>query len=272
MSDVKAALEAQDLYALASHGSHGASALAHAQEILNVIVSLVYDGLCQWLTAVVNTWLMELAASCSSSAAPLLAPFPCPSSISEGDMLVVTTPPPSASIALASAATVTVTPTSSLAMLHANIMNERIRSVFIEAFARSLGMDGSVMAVSAALAAIDAPSVASAPSSSPLSLLACIEQETLTMASITPQARVASLASNLLAVASSSPSLVLSNGNTSVIVKHYMGDVSYSLDDIISANRMTLAASTQALIAKSSNSIVASCVDAALRQVRPSAR
>jgi hypothetical protein len=252
------------LYAQVSHGPHGANALAHAQEILNAIISLVYDGICQWLTAAVNARLTELLASSSSSSGAQTS-FTSLSSISEGDLLLVSTPPPSSSLAFSSAAAATIAPTSSLALLHTNVMNERIRSIFIEAFARSLGMDGSAMAVSAALAAIDAPAATSAPN---MSLLACIEQDTLTMASIAPQARVASLANKVAAATSSSQSLVLSNGNNSVIIKHYMGDASYSLADIIASNRMTLAASTQALFAKSSNNIVASCIDAALSQVR----
>ncbi len=271
VGDVRAALEAKDVYAQVSHGTHGASALAHAQGILNTIVSLVYDGLCQWLTAAVNAWLVQLIVNCSSSTASPQASFTSLSSINEGDLLFVSTPPPSSSLALASAASVSIAPASSLAQFHANVMNERTRSIFIEAFARCLGLDGSAMAVSTALAAIDAPAAAPAPGSPALSLLACIEQETLTMASVVPQARVASLASKVAAAAASSPSLVLSNGNTSIIVKHYMGDVAYSLADIIASNRMTLAASTQALVAKSSNSIVASCIDAALSQVQPSA-
>jgi hypothetical protein len=159
-------------------------------------------------------------------------------------------------------------------MLHTNVMNERVRGIFIELFARSLGMDGSVMAVSAALALIDAPPITSAstaqlPSSfPPISLLALIEQETLAITTATPQALVASLASKATAAASaaSSLSLLATSNNTAIVVKHYIGDVTYTLADIIESNRMTLSASTQTLVASSSNPIVRSCLDAVLSQ------
>ena len=161
-----------------------------------------------------------------------------------------------------------------MAMLHANIMNERVRSIFIESFARCLGMDGSVMAVSGALALIDASPVFSsaATAASPLpptSLLELIEQETLSITTAAPQARVASLAAKVAAAASaqSSQSLFTTSNNTCIIVKHYIGDVTYSLADIIECNRMTLSASTQALVAASSNSIIRSSLEAVLSQV-----
>jgi hypothetical protein len=281
VSDVKGALEAKDAHAQVSHGTHGASALAHAQAVLNAIISLVYDGLCQWLTAAANAWLAVVAASSGparSSSCQQLSPqpsFTSLTSITEGDLLIVNTPPPSPSLPSASqssqsSAAAPVAPSSSLALLHVNVTNERIRSIFIDAFARSLGMDGSVMAISAALAAIDPPSMApasAAASATALSLIACIEQESLTMTTAALSARIASLASKVAAAASSTPSLVLANGNTSIIIKHYLGDVSYSLADIIDSNCMTLSASTQALVAKSANSAIASFLDSALSQV-----
>ena len=282
------------LHMQVNHGTHGTSALARAQGVLNAIVSLVYDGLCQWLNAAMNTALAELVVDNDMIRSSVDSPqssFVSLSSITDGDLLIVATPPPahsfssvspsssaltSSSRALSSDSSPPPAPTvSSLAMLHTNVMNERIRGIFIELFARSLGMDGSVMAVSAALALIDAPHIASAstaqvPSFPPISLLALIEQETLAITTDTPQALVASLASKATAAASaaSSLSLLATNNNTAIVVKHYIGDVTYSLADIIESNRMTLSASTQTLVASSSIPIVRSCLDAVLSQVR----
>lgn len=283
------------LHMQVNHGTHGTSALARAQGVLNAIVSLVYDGLCQWLNAAMNTALAELVVDNDMFRSSVDSPqssFVSLSSITDGDLLIVATPPPAHSFSSVSPSSSALTPSlralssdsspppdptvSSLAMLHTNIMNERIRGIFIELFARSLGMDGSVMAVSAALALIDAPPTASAstaqvPSSfPPISLLALIEQETLAITTDTPQALVASLASKATAAASAATSLSLlaTNNNTAIVVKHYIGDVTYSLADIIESNRMTLSASTQTLVASSSIPIVRSCLDAVLSQVR----
>ncbi len=238
-----------------------------------------------------NTALAELSVdidntvSSSGEALPQSS-FTSLSTITDGDLLILATPPPAHSLLVPSvhsslpslsASSLPLSPAaSSLAILHTNIMNERIRSIFIEAFARCMGMDGSVMAVSGALALIDASPVSSSsaamvsPSLPPISLLELIEQETLSITTAAPQARVASLASKIVAAASaaSSQSLLTTNNNTGVVVKHFIGDVTYSLADIIECNRMTLSASTQALVASSSNSIVRSCLEGTLSQVK----
>jgi myosin heavy subunit len=102
-----------------------------------------------------------------------------------------------------------------------------------------------------------------------MSLLALIEQETLAITTSPPQARIASLASNAeaAAAAASSTSLITANNNSAIIIKHYLGDVVYSIADFIDLNRMTLSAATQSLVASSSNAIVKSSLDAVLSQV-----
>jgi hypothetical protein len=102
-----------------------------------------------------------------------------------------------------------------------------------------------------------------------MSLLALIEQETLAITTTPPQARIASLASNAeaAAAAASSTSLITANNNSAIIIKHYLGDVVYSIADFIDLNRMTLSAATQSLVASSSNTIVKSSLDAVLSQV-----
>jgi hypothetical protein len=298
VSDVKTALEAKDHHSQASsvpflcskskfdrhmqsnHGTHGSSALTHAQGVLNTIVSVVYDGLCQWLVAAVNAAFAEQAASISGSSvvASPGASVASLSSIADGDLVILSTPPPSLPASSSPSSSTAPPSHASLAVFNTNIMNERIRSIFIESYARSVGMDGSVMAVSSALTVIDAAPVSAASTSSaaaaaslfsPMSLLALIEQETLAITTTPPQARIASLASNAeaAAAAASSTSLITANNNSAIIIKHYLGDVVYSIADFIDLNRMTLSAATQSLVASSSNAIVKSSLDAVLSQV-----
>jgi hypothetical protein len=240
----------------------------HAQDVLNTIVSLVYDGLCQWLTAAVNSITSTITADSSSDVAPAQSSVLFLSSISDGDILMVSSPPPSVDSHLSSS--LSSHPSASLALFHTNVMNERIRSVFIESFARCMGLDASAMAVSSALAAIDSAQLltlsVSLPALSPSSLLALIEQETLAITTATPQARVASLASKLTSASSSS--LLLTHNNTAVVVKHFIGDVTYSLSDFVEHNRMTISTASKNLLSTSSNHIVRFCLNAALDQVR----
>jgi hypothetical protein len=113
---------------------------------------------------------------------------------------------PSSSSLLSSSTSLQPTPpaSSSLAVLHANIMNERICSLFIEVYPGGLGMDGSGMAVTLALAFIDTALVTSSSTAviasalPPTSLLALIDQETPAITNASPQARVTSLASKII--------------------------------------------------------------------------